>query len=250
MRDLINLIETAQFSEASVWHGSRHRFDAFDIKKIDSGEGNQAYGWGLYFAAEPKVADYYSKALSSIIYDGQHIVSGDTYDAIRTLMVNLWDVEDAVEDKPQLADAIRAIDRSKVRFSGGHVYQVEIPEDEFFLNYDLPFSQQSKFVKKVLRSLHKLPDVPFRSDLKRHVRDCIEDDNTGKVIYAHISNFTRNVVGARDRDDDYKLTSEILRKGGIIGVRYLDAFSRQHKEGTANYVVFDHNDIRILSRSG
>ena len=35
---------------ATVWHGSPHKFYAFDASKIGTGEGAQAYGHGLYFA--------------------------------------------------------------------------------------------------------------------------------------------------------------------------------------------------------
>jgi len=34
----------------TVWHGSPHKFDKFDICKIGTGEGAQAYGHGLYLA--------------------------------------------------------------------------------------------------------------------------------------------------------------------------------------------------------
>jgi len=37
----------------TVWHGSPHLFDKFDISKIGTGEGAQAYGHGLYFAENP-----------------------------------------------------------------------------------------------------------------------------------------------------------------------------------------------------
>jgi hypothetical protein len=43
----------------TAYHGSPHTFDRFDMSKIGSGEGAQAYGHGLYFAEEPKVAEGY-----------------------------------------------------------------------------------------------------------------------------------------------------------------------------------------------
>jgi hypothetical protein len=42
-----------------AYHGSPHDFDRFDINKIGTGEGAQAYGHGLYFAENPKVAENY-----------------------------------------------------------------------------------------------------------------------------------------------------------------------------------------------
>jgi hypothetical protein len=47
-----------------AYHGSPHDFDAFDLSKIGTGEGAQAYGHGLYFAENPDVARGYRDTLS------------------------------------------------------------------------------------------------------------------------------------------------------------------------------------------
>ena len=39
-----------------AFHGSPHDFDKFDVSKIGTGEGAQAYGHGLYFAENEGVA--------------------------------------------------------------------------------------------------------------------------------------------------------------------------------------------------
>ena len=49
---------------AIVWHGSPHKFEAFDASKIGTGEGAQAYGHGMYFAESPDVAKSYQQALT------------------------------------------------------------------------------------------------------------------------------------------------------------------------------------------
>src|SRR5690606_6130189 len=36
--------------EQRAFHGSPHRFDRFSLQHIGTGEGAQAFGWGLYFA--------------------------------------------------------------------------------------------------------------------------------------------------------------------------------------------------------
>lgn len=48
----------------AAWHGSPHDFDEFDLGAIGSGEGNQAHGWGLYFAKKKSVSRNYQKVLS------------------------------------------------------------------------------------------------------------------------------------------------------------------------------------------
>ena len=50
----------------AAWHGSPHDFDEFDLGAIGSGEGNQAHGWGLYFAKDKKVSKLYKEVLSKV----------------------------------------------------------------------------------------------------------------------------------------------------------------------------------------
>ncbi len=47
-----------------AWHGSPHQFDKFSLGKIGTGEGAQRYGYGLYFASEQMVADWYKERLA------------------------------------------------------------------------------------------------------------------------------------------------------------------------------------------
>lgn len=53
-----------------AFHGSPHSFDRFDMSKIGTGEGAQAYGHGLYFAENEGIARSYRDNLSPTI--GQH----------------------------------------------------------------------------------------------------------------------------------------------------------------------------------
>ena len=45
--------------QSAAWHGSPHTFDQFTTQRIGTGEGAQAYGWGLYFSSSKKVAEWY-----------------------------------------------------------------------------------------------------------------------------------------------------------------------------------------------
>lgn len=47
-----------------AWHGSPHIFDTFSTEHIGTGEGAQAHGWGLYFAADRGVAERYKNVLT------------------------------------------------------------------------------------------------------------------------------------------------------------------------------------------
>jgi ADP-Ribosyltransferase in polyvalent proteins len=62
----------------SAYHGTPHRgIDKFSTDKIGTGEGAQAYGWGLYFATKKEIAEHYRKALAGNNYtlNGQSLNS-------------------------------------------------------------------------------------------------------------------------------------------------------------------------------
>ena len=50
--------------QQTAWHGSPFRFDRFSTENIGTGEGAQAFGWGLYFAGDKAVARYYRDMLT------------------------------------------------------------------------------------------------------------------------------------------------------------------------------------------
>lgn len=63
LRDAAKTKGMARFSIAA-WHGTPYDIDRFDTEKIGTGEGAQAYGWGLYFTDKEKIADYYKDAVT------------------------------------------------------------------------------------------------------------------------------------------------------------------------------------------
>lgn len=66
MRDPNFIIDTAGLGGAiKAYHGTPHLFDRFDMSKLGTGEGAQAYGHGLYFAQDPSIAESYRKNLTA-----------------------------------------------------------------------------------------------------------------------------------------------------------------------------------------
>jgi hypothetical protein len=56
LRNEVGAVGTDITPYVDVWHASPHKFDRFDSSKIDTGEGSQYKGWGLYFAENPAVS--------------------------------------------------------------------------------------------------------------------------------------------------------------------------------------------------
>lgn len=49
----------------AAWHGTPHEVDKFSTSKIGTGEGAQAFGYGLYFASRREVGEHYRSALTN-----------------------------------------------------------------------------------------------------------------------------------------------------------------------------------------
>ncbi len=153
--DILRQVLKNEDGAIRAWHGSPYDFDQFDASKIGTGEGNQAYGRGLYLADRPGVAGSYVQprgteplavapeirgrlkdALAKDDYLGFDSL-GEAVHAVRTNPTDFdkaWEVTDAAEVRA----ALDAYDNA--RWPQGkrpRLYEVEIdagPED--FVDWD------------------------------------------------------------------------------------------------------------------
>lgn len=129
-----------------AYHGSPHDFDKFDLSKIGTGEGAQAYGHGLYFAESEPVAKSYRDKLtdgaSFIRPDGTHWDPGSLSHLNVRVIARRHGIEAAIDAAKKLAvppwtDAtvlagkdLRALEKLQaaggVKPNPGHMYEVGI----------------------------------------------------------------------------------------------------------------------------
>ncbi|MDR1893875.1 MAG: hypothetical protein LBQ61_04180, partial [Spirochaetales bacterium] len=252
----------------AAYHGTPHQVDRFSTEKIGTGEGAQAYGWGLYFAGRKEIADHYRKNLSlpkitidGITYQRDHrntqvygTVAGtefnepvDTEGPLFYALVTLegedgnieaakTDIQMAILNDKHSKELIK-LDKEALKILGkdigyeaGHLYEVSIPEDDELLDWDKPLSEQPEKVKAALKNLAKsMPPGVFTESLQPF------ENTSGDGLYNALS---------RDTGSD-KAASEALLSVGIPGLRYLDGSSRAAGKGSYNYVIFDDSEIEI-----
>ena len=58
-----------------LYHGTLHKFLKFETKNIGTGEGNQSFGYGLYFTSIKPIAEFYAKKLSDDIGGYLYVVN-------------------------------------------------------------------------------------------------------------------------------------------------------------------------------
>jgi hypothetical protein len=242
-----------------AYHGSPHQFDRFDLSKIGTGEGAQAYGHGLYFAENEGVAQQYKRDLANKIdVNGNPFVvanrrvgtTGDSYlDDI--ISAHSGDIEKALADEiahratltPAQAsrsgqdEIIRKLQelRGKVNVTNdGHMYEVNInAEPHQFLDWDKPLSEQHQAVQEAYAKARGAPIIPDRS---------------AQAAYADLYLTPGANAAAKTGMDRQAYASQAIREAGIPGIKYLDQGSRGAGDGSRNYVVFSPEIIDILRR--
>ena len=179
-----------------VFHGTPHDIvGTFDLQKIGSGEGNQVYGWGLYFAENPEVAQEYRKVLSRThlidkireVYD-ELDSSDDAIEALKDAGLSKKEINliQALQNDDFLGfdyphQAVNAALKEPQNFdlsddtkmaiaSMGNLYEVNILADKEndFLDWDKPFSEQSEKVKSLITKIaDQLKDKEFRKNANK-----------------------------------------------------------------------------------
>lgn len=237
---------------AILWHGSPHKFDAFDSSKIGTGEGAQAYGHGLYLADSPDVAKEYQRNLSAkgMSIDGKPIEStlenyniqqmvgeyGQNLPILKTKLQEYakQNATNPYADINSATNIVNAIERNAFDpKGGGALYKVDLPDEHIakMLDWDKPLSQQPHII-----------DALKNTDILK---------NTAKEggWYGDWLKEAKGAALVRKADVN---EAEALRQAGIPGIRYLDGGSRGTGAGTSNYVVFPGNEglLSILERNG
>ena len=280
-----------------AYHGSPYRFDKFSLDHMGKGEGAQAYGWGLYFAGKREVAEYYRKTLTATKSlremqfndDGTPNRAGQVAFQIESGISNA-DIRDGLSvlmDGASEAEINSIMEQGRAMYDeaqkAGQLYKVEIPEDDTYLLWDKPLSEQPE---KVLVALG-VKDSKKVADLKKQLKKAagnvfnggddisgLFSDNEHTAEMDRISlliqqepngvlrdrGFDEAQIAKMIRDDvsgeslytwisgikGQEYGSKILHSYGLNGIKYLDGSSRGAGDGNYNYVIFDDNAIEII----
>lgn len=239
-----------------AWHGSPYEFEAFDLGAMGSGEGNQAHGWGLYFAKDKRISEAYKEYFGDkgdvvhfngmeyrINDEGDWEGGGQVYeygDAVGYALDALADNGTPAQAIADLRDKlqkgrIRGIyaDRAQEAIAmletgsgdgqrGGRLYEVEIPEDAALLDEQKQLNEQPESVRSSVQSVFE------NNGLDMHRLD----DMTGRDIQQVL----QSVYG------DDRGVAMALKEAGLKGYTY------EGRNDGRCYVVFDDAAIQIIDR--
>ena len=231
-----------------AFHGSPHNFERFDMSKIGTGEGAQAYGHGLYFAEHEPVAQAYRDTLSkgSLSDPAEAIARSylDRFPEDKASALAALKKDSATFPSYNRAAADEAAKALEAGWHPGHMYEVNINADpEHFLDWDKPLSQQSEPVRNAFTTYdqRRIGGDVYWDQLKQTADRIRQERNPGTPV-----NLTpRLEPGTAD-----SAVSAQLREAGVPGIKYLDQGSRTAGEGSRNFVVFDDKLVSIAKKYG
>ena len=219
-----------------AYHSSPHDFDKFDLSKIGTGEGAQAYGHGLYFAESPAVSgqggQYWQQFKQHPNFtpaEAQAAIelhaAGFDRDKAKQLLSQRMKEEFAPygqrgREEAQLykehLDALDLLHSNKP--VGPRTYEVNINADPaHMLDWDKALSGQSEAVRKAVIDAAKAR--PTNGPLSRAINQDLQAGNlalTGEQAYSGIGGLGGN----------RKVATQALSERGIPGIKYLDQGSR------------------------
>lgn len=270
------VVKTIDEDQMTAYHGSPHSFDKFSTDYMSTGEGAQAFGWGLYFTDLEDIARKYAPDVNryKIDVDGKTI----TGDVAKWYVSNKSNIENEIKelkkDLPSLTrlfgkdfkrDAEELIyahenDKEIKIITMSNLYKVTLhkgktPDQYTWLDWDIPVSE--KIVETILKYL-KSNRVKFRvsniDGIGRVVNPFGTEDflkfKTGGEIYTALKNLLRkdkNTLGSPEE------VSLFLLRAGIDGIRFpAESIARGKTRDNArgfNYVVFDENAIDVEEKT-
>jgi hypothetical protein len=265
-----------------AFHGSPHDFDQFSLSKIGTGEGNQSYLRGLYFAENENVATDYRNALApQFEVGGKPVVSAaqirndpkainrvqDLWGYINSLKMDdlgsaklyaarLDAMESTSDEMRQLMDSwqhVKAAPTGQINKGRGHMYEVNIDADpEDFLDWDAPLSQQSEKVRQKLPTYLQPQEGENMGDALRRIR--MDEDPEEGLRAAGIQGIKYLDEGSRGPSFRVGLLKDRIAREKAQGLPFdhwqqeLDALEKT--QSTRNYVVFDDTKISIVKKYG
>ena len=257
----------------TAWHGSPHDFDEFDLGAIGSGEGNQAHGWGLYFAKNKKIAENYRDILGA---NSIEIVTGKTKYKINEdadwyddktgniisdenpLSMALTEIAEVGSNDKAIESLHKFIDSKKGKNTQIVISQTKRAEEAIKL------LKESKFVKREWKSIFKV-EIPENNEMldenvafkkqSEIVKDTIgknlhklskEEKNT--IYYKHIVNTATELLDANYENQKHSLEIaksdiDIFRNVVVAGVRGSTSADLKRAELISKESGYDLNDI-------
>ena len=260
-----------RFELGGIYHGSPYSFDRFTTKKIGSGEGAQAFGWGLYFTDLEGIARSYAKPSidNEFVLNGVNLRGKIPYNLLIDLntLIQFRDKPElfygeaknfekrtiealrkyAVEsNNEELYNAFRYIDSFNDLKFNRNLYKVSLhkgktPDQYTWLEWDKRININNLI--KIFEGSEKIGGIDFKDGWELDNRGILTNKSGYEVKGDEMYDWLSKKLGSP------KMASLFLLENGIDGIKYpAESIAKGTTSETArgfNYVVFDENAVTI-----
>jgi hypothetical protein len=266
-----------RYEIGGIFQGTPHEFDKYSTDYMGTGEGQQVFGWGLYFTDIKDIAKQYAKnelliekEIAKKSNDSAHLwiysnVPSQVKDKLAYLKNELNDLEEKQSQytKLDLADKIKTyrdlidiIENYKGKVYSVTLFKGENESDYDLLLWDSPVNVEQ--LEKIFIEAEKIGGIPLKegwyfSETKYGITPELLAEGYSNVnlfderssvvkgdrLYSHL---------AKELGSD-KEASLFLLRAGIDGIKYKSGTlsGMEDKEGY-NYVIFDDDDVTIENK--
>jgi hypothetical protein len=259
------MVKQGMIQPLTAYHGTPHTIQGqFDINKVGTGEGAQAYGHGMYFAENPKVADIYRQVGGGLKIEYAKPLEDLGINPRVGAMTMDFDTNPLNQALGRISKSLRT---SSIDYPDSPI-NVKEHFDEYIRLLDDKYPKEAA-QKKALQELvakEGYPEISFGGNL---YKVDIPDADIPKMLNFDkpLSEQPKNVqeafakfdsIAAKDpeRGTTYMQrwfrspsTAKKLEAMGYKGFRYLDEGSREAGKGTSNFVVFEPSNVKILEQN-
>lgn len=251
-----------KYEIGGIFQGTPYDFNAYSTEYIGTGEGLQAFGWGLYFTDIKEIAKNYAK---NELLIQKEIVRKSEYSAHLWIYTNISDKvvdklgyfkiklkqfeelkkeykKDIWDDKIKIYSTLIDI----VQNYQGKIYSVTLFKGEKETDYDLikwekPLSVDNLI--KIFNEAEKIGKIDFNYGWELDEKYGLTNERGYKVKGEEMYRWLSKQLGSD------KEASLFLLRAGIDGIKYKSGTlsGMSDKEGY-NYVIFDGDDVTIESK--
>ena len=259
-------------NELTAWHGSAADFDAFDLNFIGTGEGSQAYGYGVYVTGVEDTGRMYG-VIATYANKNVHHTEGFKAASMRKYrrFVNVirWcygKVKGSMKGKPELfipyalamlkekgatpemieklqsatttdkfADLLIYFKELATRSFERFLYTLEIP-DEGYIDWN---ETDQAFIKQMYDAFSKKFDLSH-VDLKKV--------HTFGDLFSQIRGWSRVKEEAEKTIIPQKKLSQYLYSLGFKGIHVPTGQTHGGDGRGTNYVIFNDKDVKIVKK--
>lgn len=246
-------IAGAYLEDLTAWHGSPYNIRRFNSKKIGTGEGNQLFGYGLYFTDKKEIAEFYAKSNANITdymaKAKEQLSDKETAWIEKALARTKWDYPETVKYLNEKMESFNQDPKIYNRFKRilRYIARNPLPENRYLYSILISKGKTPSQMDWINWNDHLKNSqvVKIADQIKKEsiAGNDIEQALWGLVPASKIYDILSRKLGSP------KAASSFLSRAGIDGMVYPIGTIQGKQQPGNNYVVFNDNDISIKGKT-